>query len=230
MGSIAEKRTLKKRDRLKTAIVDYGMGNLFSVKQACSWAGLEPLITSDKGLIASSDALILPGVGAFSRAMANLKRLNLISPLRDFIASGKPFMGICLGMQLLMTESEEFGLHKGLGVIKGTARKFPANKGVKVPQIGWNGIRSISKKKSWKGTFLNGIRSGELMYFNHSYYCPLKDKAIGLSFTEYAGIRYFSSFLVNNIFACQFHPEKSAFEGLRIYKNWSALVKTRKNQ
>lgn len=213
---------------MKAAIVDYGMGNLFSVKQACSWAGLEPLITSDKGLIESSDALILPGVGAFARAMANLKRLNLISPIRDFIASGKPFMGICLGMQLLMTESEEFGLHEGLGIIKGTVKKFPVNKGVKVPQIGWNAIKVSFEKRGWKGTFLKGIRSGELMYFNHSYYCSLKDKTIGLSFTEYAGIKYFSSFLINNIFACQFHPEKSAFEGLKIYKNWSASVKTKK--
>ena len=209
------------------SIIDYGMGNLFSVRQACEHAGIKPVITADKSVINSSDALILPGVGAFGDAMDCLQALDLISPIKDFISTGKPLMGICLGLQLLMSESEEFGMHKGLDIIKGRVVKFPAKdedgKINKVPQVGWNRILVNNQpvRKGWEKTPLMGINDGESMYFVHSYYVQPVEKDLILSTTIYGKIEYCSSLLWKNIFAVQFHPEKSANEGLKIYKNWS---------
>lgn len=212
----------------KIAIIDFELGNLFSVKHACFKAGLKNVvITNRKEDILNADAIILPGVGAFGDAMKNLEKSDLILPVKDFISSGKPFLGICLGMQLLFTESEEFGIHKGLSVIDGTIKKFPnknqQSKTIKVPQIGWNNIRKLHKE--WENTPLNGIKNEEYMYFVHSYYAlPDKEQDI-LTVTGYEETEYCSSVIKNNVFAVQYHPEKSAVQGLKIYENWALSLK-----
>jgi len=207
----------------KTVIVDYGMGNMFSVLRACASAGLDAVLTSDRKELESADAVILPGVGAFGPAMENLNKLDLAAPLKDFCASGKPFLGVCLGFQLLMTESEEFGTNRGLDIIKGTVRKFPVpnSEGAKVPQIGWNAIKKVG---SWDGTALEGLADGEYMYFVHSFYVAPEKPETTCSLTSYAGVDYASSVSSGNVFACQFHPEKSAWNGLKIYKNFKKRV------
>jgi glutamine amidotransferase len=212
----------------KVVILDYGMGNLFSVNQVCQSIGLETIITDDKKIIMEADALILPGVGAFGDAMSNLEKHDLVSPIIDFVQSGKPFMGVCLGMQLLFSESEEFGHHKGLDLIKGKIAKFPNispdNKKIKVPQIAWNQINQPANR-TWTDTPFEGLKNGEYMYFVHSYYAiPENEKDI-LSVTDYEGITYCSSILNNNIFAVQFHPEKSAAYGKTMYSNWAKSIK-----
>ena len=208
------------------SIVDYGRGNLFSVKQACEQAGLRPVITASASVIADSDALILPGVGAFGDAMESLQKMDLGPAIRDFIASGRPFMGICLGMQLLMNESNEFGIHKGLDIIKGRVIRFPdkdaENKISKVPQVGWNRIfrNHSGGRNGWQGTPLRNVNDAEFMYFVHSYYAVPTEKETVLSTSTYGGMEYCSSILWKNVFAVQFHPEKSSREGIKIYREW----------
>lgn len=211
------------------AIVDYGMGNLFSVKRACDYAGINGSISNDKHIIAGADALILPGVGAFGDAMDNLGRLDLIAPIKDFIAANKPFLGICLGMQLLMTQSEEFGVHQGLNVFAGSVVRLGVKgeqgKKIKIPQVGWNRILKAQDNQShWDDSLLKGIPDGEFMYFVHSFHVVPDSKDIILSITEYEGFEYVSSVKYKNIFACQFHPEKSSFKGLQIYKNFAVAI------
>src|SRR3972149_7122485 len=177
-------------NRLMVAIIDYESGNLFSVKRACENAGLRPVITSDVSVIMDSNAVILPGVGAFEDAMDNLGKLDLITPINEFIETGKLFMGICLGMQLLMTESEEFGNHKGLNIIKGNVIRFPSNNSddnkIKVPQVGWNQIfRPSTNEDCWDKSPLKDIKNGEFMYFVHSYYPQPEDTEVVLSTTTY---------------------------------------------
>lgn len=215
------------------AIVDYGVGNLFSVKHACRSVGIQASITSDKQEILSADAVILPGVGAFGNAIEALKRLDLISILRDVAASSKPFLGICLGMHLLMEESNEFGSYKGLGIIKGFVDRFEnpvdiSGKRLKVPHVGWNYICKVEKsnvKDSWANTIFNGLESSEFMYFIHSFYVRPYDPHIGLSITRYGNTEFCSSFQCKNIFACQFHPERSGEKGILIYKNLYSIIK-----
>ena len=220
---------------IKVAIIDYEMGNLFSVQHACEYVGLVPTVTKDPKEIMNSDAAILPGVGAFAAAMNNLQRLDLISCIHDFISTGKPFMGVCLGLQLLFTESEEFGASKGLGIIDGQVLKFPyknlSGKDVRVPQIGWNKIYSGSgadSKDKWNKSPLRGVMNDEFMYFVHSFYTKPSSKETELSLTNYEGIEYCSSVIHKNIFASQFHPEKSALKGIKIYKNWAEDIKKHK--
>jgi len=209
------------------AIIDYGMGNLFNVQRACSSVGLRGVITADKNFIQNSDGLILPGVGAFGDAMDSLKRLDLVGAIKDQINLKKPFLGICLGMQLLFSESEEFGLHKGLDIIKGRVVRFEnkneENKVIKVPQVGWNQI--FFKKNE---DFLEGITNGEYMYFVHSYYTLTEDPGVISTTTRYEHTKYCSSILKGSILAMQFHPEKSGIAGLRIYKNWAQGVNRHK--
>jgi glutamine amidotransferase len=214
------------------AIIDYEAGNLFSVQHACETVGLDWRITNNPDEVKNADALILPGVGAFGDAMNNLKMLGLIQPLKDFAASGKPFLGICLGMQLLFSESEEFGNVKGLNILEGRVTKFPEinenGKRVKIPHIGWNRIYNPPKGEGWSNTALEHIADGEFMYFIHSFYvCPCSKDQI-LSLTDYEGIEYCSAVKKDNIFATQFHPEKSAEEGMKIYFHWATYVKKRK--
>ena len=205
----------------KVAIIDFKVGNIFSVVQACEKIGLTVEVTSDYDTILSSDGVILPGVGAFGDAMKNLEDQNLVVTIKDFIKTGKPFMGICLGLQLLFTYSEEFGTHKGLDIINGSVKKFDNSKD-KVPQIGWNKI--YKSNNDWKKTPLKNTINNEYMYFVHSYYVKPYDEDVILSNTNYSGLEYCSSLRKGNIFATQFHPEKSGEKGLEIYKNWSKLL------
>lgn len=205
------------------SIIDYRLSNIYSVKHACEAVGLNAIISSKKEDLLSADGAILPGVGAFGDAMSNLKKLDLISPIKDFIANGKPFMGICLGMQLLFTESSEFGIHKGLDVIEGTVNKFPEfnkhNK-IRIPHVGWNKIYLPKGRTSWKNSLLRGVDNNDYMYFVHSYYVSPSNYKDVLAMTDYEGVEYCSAIVDNNVFATQFHPEKSGRIGLKIYQNF----------
>ena len=204
-------------------IIDYQLGNLFSVNQALVNIGLNVLISTDAKDIIGADAIVLPGVGAFGNAMANLNELGLTEPIKKFISEGKPFLGICLGLQLLFSNSEEFGAVEGLGLIKGKVKRFSngsITKTVRVPQIAWNTIEKPNDGR-WDNTPLENIKESEHMYFVHSYYVVPDDESVVLTTTTYGGMSYASSIFKNNIFACQFHPEKSASEGLKIYREWA---------
>ncbi len=214
----------------KVVIVDFELGNLFSVIHTCLHIGLDPIVSNKKEDITSADALILPGVGAFGYAMDRLEKLDLIYPIKDFIQTGKPFMGICLGMQLLFSESEEFGHHKGLDIIKGEIIKFPVTdtngEKIKIPQIGWNQIyQKENGQDDWQASPLQDLENHQYMYFVHSYYARPENKSCILSLTNYSNVEYTSSIISGNVFATQFHPEKSAEKGINIYKKWSQLIK-----
>jgi glutamine amidotransferase len=220
---------MPKKKLRSVAIVDYDAGNLFSVEHACKSVGVAPLIINRPEDLRQADALILPGVGAFGAAMINLRKLDLVQPLKDFVASGKPFMGICLGMQLLFSRSEEFGEHEGLNLIDGDVVKFPTvnerGQKNKIPQIGWNQITSPPNNgKSWLDTPLEQIANGEFMYFIHSFYAKPRNSEYVLAVTEYSGQTYCSAVMKENIFATQFHPEKSAAEGIKIYQYWANKI------
>ncbi len=208
----------------KIVIIDYQLGNLFSVKQACDTVGMNAIISSKKDDIINANALVLPGVGAFKEAMNNLNNLDLIDSIKKKVKSGTPLLGICLGLQLLFSESEEFGSTKGLDLISGKIKKFSSDKDgkkIKVPHIAWNQV--YSKDQSWHETPLRNLREYEFMYFVHSYYVQPDNVDCILTNTDYSGIEFCSSVIQNNIFATQFHPEKSAEIGLSIYKNWSLM-------
>ncbi|MFH1478599.1 MAG: imidazole glycerol phosphate synthase subunit HisH [Candidatus Omnitrophota bacterium] len=216
----------------RVAIVNYGMGNLFSVKNACENSGMEGLITSSVDDINSADAVILPGVGAFGDAMKNIRRLGLVEALKE-AALSKPFMGICLGMQLLMSESFEFGHHEGLGIINGKTVRFnrPVNDietQLKVPHVGWNQIYKANKdlsNKPFEELLLKGIKNGEFMYFVHSYYVIPENHGMCLTMSGYGDIEFCSSIHYRNIHAFQFHPERSGPCGLIVYKNFASSIK-----
>lgn len=204
------------------AIIDYGMGNLRSVQKAFERIGHIAVVTRDKKVINDAEKIVLPGVGAFPDCMKNLDDLGLIDPIIKGVEAGKPFLGICLGLQVLFTESEEFGTHKGLDIIKGRVIKFPeglSSNGtrLKIPHMGWNEIRM--KKKT---PVLDGIPEGSYLYFVHSYYVVPEDKEVIATTTDY-GVEFVSSIWKDNIFACQFHPEKSQQAGLKILENFGGI-------
>jgi glutamine amidotransferase len=200
------------------AILDYDMGNLKSVSKAVEQVGATCKVTRDPKVVAKADKVILPGVGAFKDCMGNLESYGLIEPIREFIESKRPFLGICLGMQLLMDESEEGGVHRGLGVIPGKVRRFSKELKLKVPHMGWN---SLQTKKS--GQLLAGLKDSSFVYFVHSYYVePEKPKKCAAAVTEY-GLSFTSAIEQDNIFATQFHPEKSQAVGLKILENFVKL-------
>ena len=215
---------MMKKIRKKIVIIDYQLGNLFSVKQACDAVGMDVKVSSLKNDILSADALVLPGVGAFREAMNNLEKLDLVEPIKNKVKSGTPLLGICLGLQLLFTKSEEFGSGYGLNLIPGTIKKFPKEvdgRKIKVPHITWNQIYKADY--SWQDTPLKELNDKEFMYFIHSYYVKPDDKNCILTYTNYEMVEFCSSVIKNNIFATQFHPEKSAGNGITIYKNWSLI-------
>ncbi len=205
----------------KIVIIDYSLGNLFSVNQALVNCGANVILTDKPEDLLSADAIVLPGVGAFNEAMNNLRKSKLDEAILDCIKQGKPFLGICLGMQLLFNNSEEFGSTDGLGIIEGTIKKFKSssNKKVLVPQVGWNTI-SLPKNLDWEKTVLKGINENTYMYFVHSFYALPKNADNVLCETTYADIKYCSAVIKENVTATQFHPEKSGAEGLKIYTNW----------
>jgi glutamine amidotransferase len=207
--------------RKNIVIVDYGLGNLFSIEQACKHLGYSTTLSKDPDIILGASNLILPGVGSFEIAMKQLNTFNLIETLTTFVKTGKPIMGVCLGMQLLFDESNEFGNHNGLGFIKGKVIKFPNivnNIKIRIPHIGWNKI--YKSELEWTGTPLVNIINESLMYFVHSYFVQPESNENILTLTNYAGFEFCSSIKKDNIFGFQFHPEKSGKEGLMIYDNF----------
>ena len=200
------------------AVIDYGMGNLRSVQKALEVSGAKTKVTSSAKDLEKCDKLVFPGVGAFGAAMKELKRLKLVDPIRDAIGEGKPFLGLCLGLQLLFERSEEAPGIKGLGILKGEVRRFKV-KGLKVPHMGWN---SINQKSKTKNKILDGVPNGSYMYFVHSYYVKPKDKGVILTTTDY-GAEFVSGVCMNNVYGLQFHPEKSQEMGLEILKNFVNL-------
>ncbi len=198
----------------KIAIVDYGLGNLRSVKKGLEKAGASPFITADAGEIGSADGIVLPGVGAFREGMDQL------GELRDAVIGSSrevPLLGICLGMQMLMEFSEEHGLHKGLALVPGTVRKFPHQPGYKVPQMGWNQVRLEQPDHP----LFAGFPMEEFMYFVHSYYADTLPEYT-LTTTDYI-CRFASTIHNGNVFGVQFHPEKSGIKGLRILSNYIGM-------
>ena len=200
------------------AIIDYGMGNLRSVQKGLERVGFDAVVTRDLGQIQSSGGVVLPGVGAFSACMENLGKFGLIEPIRDAVRQQKPFLGICLGFQLLFSESEEFGKQMGLDLFAGRVVGFHASQDLKVPHMGWN---RIDKKQD--SPFLEGISSGDYVYFVHSFYVVPDDSSIVATTTDY-GEAFVSSIVTERLFACQFHPEKSQELGLRILTNFGRFV------
>ncbi len=200
------------------AIVDYGVGNLFSLKSSFSSLGLDAKVTGNAEIIRKADRIVLPGVGAFGDAAEKLKESGLWDVLKAEAAAGKPFLGICLGMQLLLEKSFEFGEHEGLGFIPGSVKPIAdvIPEGLKIPQMGWNALRF----KAYSPLFSNSAE-GEYVYFVHSYYCdsPAENVAV---VCEY-GAELTASVVKDNVFGCQFHPEKSGKAGLKILETFSRL-------
>ncbi len=197
-------------------IIDYGMGNLRSVEMAFRRQGISPVVTADPDIVQRASALVLPGVGAFGEAMERLTRLELIAPLRGAIADGRPFLGICLGMQLLFESSDEMGDYQGLGVLPGTVRRFP--EGLTIPHMGWN---QIDQRRPVP--LLEGLPDHSYAYFVHSYYVDPHDSAIVAASTEY-GIGFCSIVVRERLCAIQFHPEKSQDVGVHILRNWLRIA------
>ena len=200
------------------AIIDYGMGNLRSVQKGLEHVGFKAVVTRDLSEIHSARGVVLPGVGAFNACMANLKKFALVEPIREIVRAGKPFLGICLGFQLLFSESEEFGRQRGLDLFPGKVVGFNPNDGLKVPHMGWN---TITLQQSSR--FLEGITSGDYVYFVHSYYVVPEQEQVIATTTDY-GKLFVSSIATDRLFACQFHPEKSQELGLRILANFGKFV------
>ncbi|MBI4686656.1 MAG: imidazole glycerol phosphate synthase subunit HisH [Nitrospirae bacterium] len=202
------------------AVIDYGMGNLKSVEKGFIKAGVSVTVTNKADIIEKADAIVLPGVGAFRDCMRELSNLGLINAIVDSIKKGKPYLGICLGLQILFTESEEFGVCKGLDIFNGRVPRFPHN-GLKVPHMGWNEV-----KIKRDNPLLQGVTDKSFLYFVHSFYVAPEDSSIVSTTTDY-GIEFTSMVHRGNIFATQFHPEKSQAIGLRILKNFGDIVNRR---
>ncbi len=201
------------------SIIDYDAGNIKSVEKALQYLGAEAVVTRNPETILSSDGVILPGVGAFGDAMGRLRSYGLEEVLQDVTKRGIPFLGICLGLQLLFEDSEESPGVKGLGILKGHIRRIPSDGGLKVPQIGWN---SLSFPK--KGTLFEGIPEGSFVYFVHSYYLQAEDPGIVVATTEY-GVTIHAAVEQGNVFAMQYHPEKSSDNGLTMLRNFVNLTR-----
>jgi len=202
----------------KIVIIDYGMGNLRNVQRGFEKVGFEAKVTRSKREIDRASALVLPGVGAFKDCMVNLEKYNLIEPILRSVEKGKPYFGICLGLQILFSESEEFGLHKGLDVVKGKVVRFKADPDHKVPHMGWNTV-----KMQKEVPMLKRIKSGDFFYFVHSYYV-VPEKNEWVATTTHYGTSFTSGIWKENIFATQFHPEKSQENGLRILETFARSI------
>jgi glutamine amidotransferase len=199
------------------AIIDYGMGNLRSVQKGLERVGCAAQVTRDAGVIAEAPGVVLPGVGAFGACMDNLRAYGLVDVVRRVIDGGTPFLGICLGMQLLFEESEEFGPVRGLGIFPGRVVRFEDRDHLQVPHMGWN---QIGKRQDVP--HLQGIHDGAFVYFVHSYYVVPADPSLTATTTDY-GIEFTSAIARDNVFATQYHPEKSQAVGLKILENFGRL-------
>ncbi len=200
------------------AIIDYGAGNLQSVRKAFDYLGVQTQVTSDPQVLLDAEAAILPGVGAFGDSMQALESVGMVQPIRDFVTSNRPFLGICLGMQLLFEGSEESPGVPGLGILKGTIARIPAEKGLKIPHIGWN---SLALRQ--QGGLFQGPEEEPYVYFVHSYYLHASDPSIVSAQTEY-GVVIDAAVCRGSLHAVQFHPEKSGKTGLAMLKNFAAML------
>jgi glutamine amidotransferase len=205
------------------AIIDYGMGNLRSVQKGFENVGFDAVVTADPKIVLEAEKVVLPGVGAFRDCMNNLEQGGFVEPLLKVIQEGRPFLGICLGLQLLFTESEEFGLHQGLDVIPGRVVRFPERmmengEKLAVPHMGWNQLQFRTRPPVF-----DGVQAGENVYFVHSYYVKPDDDSVVATTTGY-GIEFCSSIWKDNVVATQFHPEKSQEIGLKILKNFGDMT------
>lgn len=203
------------------AVIDYGAGNIQSVIKALEYIGCDDIcVTKDPAVLANADAAIMPGVGSFGHAMHCLEEAGLVQPVKDFIASDKPFLGICLGLQMLFEESEESPGVAGLGVLKGKIRLIPKEYGMdlKIPHIGWN---SLDLKK--QDGIYEGIGEEPYVYFVHSYYLTAEDRDV-VSAQTYYGVKIDASIQRGNLYATQFHPEKSGEVGIQMLRNFIALI------
>lgn len=208
----------------KVAVVDYGLGNLFSLERALRHVGADPEITADEETLMGAAGIILPGVGAFKDGMQRLEQRALVNPMLKFAESGKPVLGVCLGMQLLFDASEEFGHYQGLGLVAGKVIRLLASdqdgRRVKIPHIGWNELHPAQENLSWESTNLCGLKPGDAAYFVHSYVPkPLADRC-AVAKMNYGGHWYCAAIEQGNISGVQFHPEKSGEVGLRILGNF----------
>jgi glutamine amidotransferase len=199
------------------AIIDYGMGNLRSVEKGFQKVGIDAVVITNPQAIDNAQAVVLPGVGAFRDCMRNLEQMSMTEPIVKSIQKGKPFLGICLGLQVLFTESEEFGICKGIGVLKGRVVKFQT--GLKVPHMGWNNVKIVQRPP-----IFDGIHDESFFYFVHSFYVVPQDINVIATTTDY-GVTFTSMVWKENIFATQFHPEKSQEIGLMVLKNFGDFVK-----
>lgn len=204
-------------------IIDYEMGNLRSVEKAFESLGFEARVSADPDTIKSADKVVLPGVGAFRDCINNLRDGGFVEPLLEHVERGKPMLGICVGMQMLFDESEEFGRHRGLGLIPGRVVRFPsgmveAGERLKVPHMGWNNLEI--KKDS---PLFRDVADGSFVYFVHSYYCQARDRDDVAAGCRYGDVDFCASIWRDNIMATQFHPEKSQEVGLRIFRNFAEL-------
>jgi glutamine amidotransferase len=213
----------------RVAVVDYEMGNLFSVLQACQAASLDAFTTQKVDEVAAADLVILPGVGGFPQAMASLRQRGLDVALRQYAASGRPIVGVCLGQQLLMEYSDEFGRTEGLGLIAGSVVKLPDERdkngrALKIPHMGWVPIRPAEGGQAWAGTPLDGIEPGASMYFVHSYQAVPSNPADILAVSPFGTSTFCASVRRGNVYGFQFHPERSDLAGLHIYKNFATRL------
>ena len=199
------------------AVIDYDAGNLKSVEKALIFLGETPVITRDREELLAADKVILPGVGAFGDAMDRLHQYGLVDVIKEIVKKGIPFLGICLGLQLMFESSEESPGVEGLGLLPGKILKIPETPGMKVPHMGWNSLKIDPNSRLFKG-----IPDGSYVYFVHSYYLKAQDEKIVTATTEY-GTHIHASVESGNLFACQFHPEKSSHVGLQILKNFAKL-------
>ena len=198
-------------------IIDYDAGNIRSVEKDLSYLGEKTVVSRDPDILKSVDKVILPGVGSFGQAMENLHRYELVPVIRDMIEDGKPFLGICLGLQLLFESSEESPGAEGLGILKGKILKIPSSPGLKIPHMGWNSLQLQNN-----GRLFRNIPQDTYVYFVHSYYLQAQEPEIVKAVTGY-GTEIHASVEKDNVFACQFHPEKSGKYGLEILKNFAEL-------
>lgn len=211
---------------MSCVIIDYGLGNLLSVSNALKHLGIVSHVSSNPQDLLSADRVILPGVGAFEDGMKGLREKGFIDPIHQFVKTGKPFLGICLGMQFLLTVSEEFGEHQGLDLIPGRVKSLAnsvnsSSRDIKIPHIGWNHLKMF--KRAWNHTILDGLEDGGDMYFVHSYHAVVEDETHILAQTFYGSVPFSSVIMKDNVMGCQFHPEKSAESGLQILKNFIHL-------
>jgi glutamine amidotransferase len=207
-------------------VIDYGVGNLLSVQRGLEHCGAQVHLTSDPDAVLAADRVVLPGVGAFANAMQALRDRNLVLAIQALAKKGTPLLGICLGMQLLLDESEEFGIAKGLGLIPGRVVPVPTQttrgEAQKIPHIGWNGLLPAESRTGWTGTLLQDNRLGEAAYFVHSFMSVTTDPAHRLADCLYGGHRIPAVIAKGHITACQFHPEKSGEVGLKILRRFCA--------